>query len=106
MVLRRELHLARPLGAILVGLALGLMSLALSWGMNSLAGIPQLIDAAIAGVLFLLACFVGWLMPRPVVRGELFREPRWLFEVWWLCLRFIVPASAGLLMLWRLGVLG
>ncbi len=106
MVLRRELHLARPLGAILVGLALGLMSLALSWGMNSLAGIPQLIDAAIAGMLFLLACFVGWLMPRPVVRGELFREPRWLFEVWWLCLRFIVPASTGLLMLWRLGDLG
>ena len=40
------------------------------------------------------AGFVGWLMPRPVLRGELYRKPRWLFHLWWFVLRWFVPPAS------------
>ena len=35
--------------------------------------------------------FVGWQLPRPILRGELYREPRWLFRLWWWLMRWMVP---------------
>ena len=35
--------------------------------------------------------FVGWQLPRPILRGELYREPRWLFRLWWWVMRWVVP---------------
>ena len=106
MVLRQELDLHRSLGAILVGLLTGMVSLVLLWKTSATALLADSLNMAIVSVWLLLAVFVGWLMPRPLVRGELFREPRWLFEVWWVCLRLIVPASALTLLLWQLSRLG
>ena len=47
-----------------------------------------------------LSIFVGWLMPRPVLRGELYREPLWLFRCWWWALRWFVPPASVLWFLW------
>ena len=44
--------------------------------------------------VLLTACFVGWLMPRPVLRGELYREPAWLFRLWWYVLRWLTPPAS------------
>ena len=44
--------------------------------------------------VLLTACFVGWLMPRPVLRGELYREPAWLFRLWWYVLRWLAPPAS------------
>jgi NSS family neurotransmitter:Na+ symporter len=44
--------------------------------------------------VLLTACFVGWLMPRPVLRGELYREPTWLFRLWWYVLRWLAPPAS------------
>jgi NSS family neurotransmitter:Na+ symporter len=41
--------------------------------------------------LLAMALFVGWQLPRPILRGELYREPRWLFRLWWWVMRWVVP---------------
>ncbi|MEE4202034.1 MAG: hypothetical protein V2I45_00255, partial [Halieaceae bacterium] len=59
--------------------------------------------ALLLPVSFLLVTiFVGWRMPRPLVRGELYRAPRWLFFVWWVLLRWVVPPLCVALLLWQL----
>jgi len=49
------------------------------------------VDWLIPTSLLATSLFVGWLMPRPVLRGELYREPLWLFWLWWRVLRWLVP---------------
>ncbi len=46
---------------------------------------------AMPASVLLTAVFTGWLLPRPVLRGELYREPYWLFRLWWWLLRWCVP---------------
>ena len=41
--------------------------------------------------ILVMALFVGWVLPRPILRGELFREPAWLFRLWWWLLRWCAP---------------
>ena len=41
--------------------------------------------------ILLTAVFTAWLLPRPILRGELYREPYWLFRLWWWLLRWCVP---------------
>ena len=41
--------------------------------------------------ILVTALFVGWVLPRPILRGELFREPAWLFRLWWWLLRWCAP---------------
>jgi len=50
-----------------------------------------------AGAL-LLALFVGWRVPRELLRRELCREPDFLFRLWYFALRFAVPP--GLFLAW------
>lgn len=49
------------------------------------------VEWLIPASLLATSLFVGWLMPRPVLRGELYREPLWLFWLWWHILRWLVP---------------
>lgn len=46
---------------------------------------------AMPASVLLTAVFTGWLLPRPVLRSELYREPYWLFRLWWWLLRWCVP---------------
>ncbi|MDA9710945.1 sodium-dependent transporter [Luminiphilus sp.] len=46
---------------------------------------------ALPASVLLTAVFTGWLLPRPVLRSELYREPYWLFRLWWWLLRWCVP---------------
>ncbi len=101
MLLHQDGGVNRNLAALMVGAALGLGVLWLERVGQHLVVLPLLLDMAIVGVLLLLSVFVAWRMPRPFARAELYREPRWLFTLWWLCLRFIVPTVLILVLIWR-----
>jgi len=49
------------------------------------------VEWLIPASLLATSVFVGWLMPRPVLRGELYREPLWLFWLWWRVMRWVAP---------------
>ncbi|MEK9806430.1 MAG: hypothetical protein VW983_00605, partial [Halieaceae bacterium] len=91
MILRRELNLSRGLASLLTGglVYLVIWMLPLFESVTNLAS--RLIDSGVLVTMLLLGLFVGWRLPRPVVRGEMYREPPWLFIVWWYLLRFAVP---------------
>ncbi len=87
---------------LVVGMVFGLAFLLTEYGA---AGLTAL-DVSLSGVMLpvcmlLMVIFVGWRMPRPIVRGELYREPYWLFVSWWELLRLIVPTAIGVMLLWR-----
>ncbi|MFT7289008.1 MAG: NSS family neurotransmitter:Na+ symporter, partial [Halieaceae bacterium] len=50
--------------------------------------------------VLLLTLFVGWRMPRPLLRQELAREPDILFGLWYFLIRFIAPPVVIALWLW------
>ena len=91
MILRRELNLSRGLASLFTGglVYLVIWMLPLFESVTNLAS--RLIDSGVLVTMLLLGLFVGWRLPRPVVRGEMYREPPWLFVVWWYLLRFAVP---------------
>jgi hypothetical protein len=64
--------------------------------------VSALINSGLPISLLALALFVGWRMPRPIVRGEFFREPRWLFLLWWELVRIVTPATVVGAMAWLL----
>ena len=41
--------------------------------------------------ILVTALFIGWVLPRPILRGELYCEPAWLFQLWWSLLRWCAP---------------
>jgi NSS family neurotransmitter:Na+ symporter len=102
MLLHQEGGMNRNLAALIVGSGLGLGVFGLEHLGQQVEFLPLLLDSAIVGVLLLLSLFVAWRMPRPFARAELYREPRWLFSLWWLCLRFVVPTVLVLLLIWQL----
>ncbi|MDP5070227.1 MAG: sodium-dependent transporter, partial [Congregibacter sp.] len=55
-----------------------------------------LIPAAVS----LLAVFVGWRMPREVLRRELSREPDILFTLWYFLIRFVAVPVIAFAWLW------
>ena len=92
-LLSEEWGLSRLGGSILGCTAAVLLIAALLFGLDDpLGSVSRLIAGYLIplSVLF-TALFVGWRMPRPVLRGELFREPLWLFRLWWVLLRWVVP---------------
>ena len=104
MFLHLELSLNRNGSALIVGILVGVGALLLHfWGGIS-AALSGLLDRAIVMSLLLLAVFVAWRMPRPLARGELYREPRWLFDIWWLCLRILAPSVLLLILFGRFGL--
>lgn len=96
-LLREELGLSRLGGAILATTTAVLLIAALLFGFQDpLAIVSRLISGYLIPISVLFtSLFVGWWMPRPVVRGELYREPLWLFRLWWFLLRWVVPPICG-----------
>ena len=104
-ILARELEVPRLLamGAIAIGLYVT-ASLALTE-----AGLRQTIDGWLVPILIpfvlgITAFFTAWRVPRPILRGEKYREPFSLFYGWFLLLRWFAPAlcfALGILTLMR-----
>lgn len=93
LMIGREWGAGRLGGAILAHTLIALIvSLCLFFDMaivNRIATIT--VEWLIPASLLAMSLFVGWLMPRPVLRGELYREPLWLFGLWWHVIRWLVP---------------
>ena len=92
----RDWGLGRASGAVLAGTAIALIiALLLFTTEEALINVGNFLVAAVLPLSFLAtSLFVGWWMPRPVLRGELYREPLWLFRVWWFAIRWLVPPVA------------
>ncbi|EED30960.1 sodium-dependent transporter family protein [gamma proteobacterium NOR5-3] len=54
----------------------------------------------IPAAVVLLALFVGWRMPREVLRQELSREPDILFSLWYFLIRFVAVPVIAFAWLW------
>ncbi len=68
-------------------------------------GLLRRLDDASTGwfiplTVLLLAIFVGWRMPRSLLRRELEREPDILFELWYFLLRFVAAPVAAFAWIW------
>jgi NSS family neurotransmitter:Na+ symporter len=102
MLLANEWYLGRVSGAVLSATLLAMVIAAsLFMGELPLLQFGSLVTQWLLPLsLLATAIFVGWLMPRPVLRGELFREPKWLFQYWWIALRWLVPTGC---VVWLLG---
>lgn len=98
MLLRRDWEVRRWIAAPIVAAAVLLLSIATQWLNTSLSDV---LDTALLVSFLLVAVFVGWRVPRPIVRGELYREPRWLFALWWSLLRLMVPAVLLVAIYWH-----
>ena len=105
LLLANEWQMGRVSGAVLGATLVVLIIAALLFG-----GSLPLLSVGTWSTQWLLPCsvlvtagFVGWLMPRPVLRGELYREPRWLFRLWWFVLRWLVPPAS---LIWLLQAVG
>ena len=93
MLFGNEWGLGRVSGAILAAtLASVVASVTLFVGATPVIDLGGLITRwALPVSLLLTAVFAGWFLPRPILRGELYREPYWLFRLWWWLLRWCVP---------------
>jgi NSS family neurotransmitter:Na+ symporter len=96
LVFANEWQLGRVSGAVLGSTMVVLIVAGLLFG-----GTLPLLRVGTWSMQWLLPCsvlltawFVGWLMPRPVLRGELYREPAWLFRLWWYVLRWLAPPAS------------
>ena len=96
LLLANEWQLGRVSGAVLGATLVALIIAAMLFG-----GMLPLLRVGTWSMqwllpcsVFLTACFVGWLMPRPILRGELYREPIWLFRLWWFVLRWLAPPAS------------
>jgi len=95
MVLRRDFMWSRSIAAAVVGGTLWCITvLRDGWLDRGLLLASRSLDLAIVLSMLAVCVFVAWAMPRPLVRGELYREPRWLFLIWWGLLRYWVPVFA------------
>ncbi|MDA8554308.1 hypothetical protein PQZ11_01605 [Luminiphilus sp.] len=93
LVIGRDWGAGRLGGSILAHTLIALVvAFCLFFDAAILANLATLtVNWLIPASLLAMSLFVGWLMPRPVLRGELYREPLWLFWLWWRVLRWLVP---------------
>ncbi|MBL6812631.1 MAG: hypothetical protein ISQ66_03790 [Luminiphilus sp.] len=96
LLLANEWQLGRVSGAVLGATLVVLIVAVLLFG-----GTLPLLRVGTWSMQWLLPCsvfvtawFVGWLMPRPVLRGELYREPTWFFRLWCFVLRWLAPPAS------------
>ena len=96
LILANEWQLGRVSGAVLGATLVVLIVAALLFG-----GTLPLLRVGTWSMQWLLPCsvfvtawFVGWLMPRPGLRGELYREPIWFFRLWCFVLRWLAPPAS------------
>jgi len=93
LMIGREWGAGRLGGAILAHTLIALIvAVCLFFDMEIINRITTVtLDWLIPASLLATSVFVGWLMPRPVLRGELYREPLWLFWLWWHAIRWLAP---------------
>ena len=104
-ILARELEMPRLLAMGAIALALYVAaSLALTESDLRQTIDGWLVPILIPFVLGITAFFTAWRVPRPILRGEKYREPFTLFYGWFLLLRWFAPAlcfALGILTLMR-----
>ena len=99
-VQRRRAVLAVIFPAWLVS-SIALMDLDGGSGASVLQQIDSTVtDFLVPAALLLFALFVGWRMPRELLRAELSREPDILFSLWYFLIRFLVPPVIAMAWLW------
>jgi len=104
-ILVQQLRLRRrPAGAVLVVCGFALSCVA-TLGLSDDSQVGLLINRVssewlIPPAMLLLALFIGWRLPRSVLRKELSREPDALFALWYFLLRFIVGPVIVFAWLW------
>ena len=104
-ILRRELDMPRVIAMAAIALAL-YAAASLSITESSLRQTIDgwLVPILIPFVLGITALFTAWRVPRPILRGEKYREPFPLFYGWFLLMRWLAPAlcfALGILTLLR-----
>lgn len=104
-ILRRELEMPRVIAMAVIALALyaaASLSITESTLRQTIDG--WLVPILIPFVLGITALFTAWRVPRPILRGEKYREPFPLFYGWFLLLRWLAPTlcfALGILTLLR-----
>jgi len=104
-ILARELELPRliAMGAIAAALYVA-ASLAITEANFRQTIDGWLVPILIPFVLGVTALFTAWRVPRPILRGEKYREPFSVFYAWFLLLRWVAPVlcfALGMLTLVR-----
>lgn len=92
-ILRREMDVPRPIAMALVAIALWLSaSFALANPTARLTIDSWLVPVMVPLVLGLTAVFAAWRVPRPILRGEKYRERFTVFYLWFIITRWVTPA--------------
>ncbi len=106
-VLVQQFRLRRLWAAAMVAGAATAVSLLVTYrlGDSGDGGLLRSINDASTGwfipmTVLLLAIFVGWRIPRSLLRRELEREPDILFELWYFLLRFVAAPVAAFAWIW------
>jgi len=99
-IISRDLDVPRLVAVMIVAAAVWLMA-ALWLTQPSLASLVDgyLIPLFAPALIAVIAIFVGWLVPRPILRGEQFKERPWLFSLWMMTLRWLTPAACLMLLI-------
>ena len=91
-ILRREMDVPRPIAMALVAFALWLSaSFALANPVARLTIDSWLVPVMVPMVLGLTAVFTAWRVPRPILRGEKYRERFTVFYLWFIITRWVTP---------------
>ena len=92
-ILRREMDVPRPIAMAVVAFALWLSaSFALANPVARLTIDSWLVPVMVPMVLGLTAVFTAWRVPRPILRGEKYRERFTVFYLWFIITRWVTPA--------------
>ena len=91
-ILRREMDVPRPIAMAVVAFALWVSaSFALANPVARLTIDSWLVPVMVPMVLGLTAVFTGWRVPRPILRGEKYRERFTVFYLWFIITRWVTP---------------
>ncbi len=101
----QQLRIPRLRTAVAVGACACLLAGLATVGVRGGAAFLTWLDAVtsrwlIPGAMLLLVLFVGWRMPRSLLRVELAREPDILFSLWYFLLRFLAAPVIAIAWLW------
>jgi NSS family neurotransmitter:Na+ symporter len=91
-ILRREMDVPRPIAMALVAVALWLFAaFVLANPVARLTIDSWLVPVLVPLVLGLTAVFTAWRVPRPILRGEKYRERFTVFYLWFIITRWVTP---------------
>jgi SNF family Na+-dependent transporter len=91
-ILRREFDVPRLLAMMIVALVLWVSgALMMSEPLARQTIDTWLVPVLVPFVLGVTALFAVWRVPRPILRGEKYREPFAVFYVWYVIARWLTP---------------